>query len=216
MIEKNISLQFTMWFFIILLFLFLVFGFLVPYIDYFMVDQNQINTHVFLIFVVIELLTLTIVFANYFVFSKHIKDKYTLKFIKFFAGINALLYLLSVIFLVMSEKNIQFMSGYTMLYFFKDIIPLLILNQYLKKNYVHPANIVTDNSRDSFVEKFNISKRESEIVDEIIKGRSNKEISELLFISLQTVKDHTHNIFLKTEVKNRVQLANLIRQFNNK
>lgn len=216
LIEKNLNLRFTMWFFIILLSLFLVFGFLVPYVDYFMVDQNQINTHVFLVFVVIELLTLIIVFTNYFVFSKHIKDKVALKFIKFFASVNVLLYLISVVFLVMTEKNIKFISGYTMLYFFKDIIPLILLNQYLKKNYVHPVNIVTENLRQSFVVKFGISKRESEVVDEIIKGRTNKEISERLFISLQTVKDHTHNIFLKTEVKNRVQLTNLFRQYDNK
>ena len=65
-----------------------------------------------------------------------------------------------------------------------------------------------------FNERFGISKRETEIIDEIVKGKTNKEISESLFISLQTVKDHVHNVFLKTEVKNRVQLINLIRQFN--
>jgi DNA-binding CsgD family transcriptional regulator len=216
LIEKSISLKFTMWFFIILLTLFLVFGFLVPYIDYFMVVENQINTHVFLIFVVIELITLLIVFANYFVFSQKLKDKKKLKFIKYFAIVNGLLYFISVIFLLISEKNIEFIYAYTMLYFFKDIFPLLMLGRFLKKNYVHPVNVVAENVRESFIEKFGISKREAEIVDEIVKGRTNKQISELLFISLQTVKDHTHNIFLKTEVKNRVQLSNLFRQFENK
>ena len=39
---------------------------------------------------------------------------------------------------------------------------------------------------------------------------SNQEISDSLYISLQTVKDHVHRIFTKTGVKNRVQLTNLV------
>jgi len=55
-----------------------------------------------------------------------------------------------------------------------------------------------------------ISKREEEVIQQICEGKSNKEISEALFISLQTVKDHVYRIFIKTGIKNRVQLTNLI------
>lgn len=65
---------------------------------------------------------------------------------------------------------------------------------------------------DSFCEYYEISKREAEIVMEICAGKSNKEISEKLFITLQTVKDHNHRIFTKTGVRSRVQLANLVRE----
>ncbi|MDA3822091.1 MAG: LuxR C-terminal-related transcriptional regulator, partial [Bacteroidales bacterium] len=61
--------------------------------------------------------------------------------------------------------------------------------------------------------KYEISKRETEIVELICKGMSNQEISNSLFISLQTVKDHVYRIFLKTGVKNRVQLTNLVSSF---
>ncbi len=64
----------------------------------------------------------------------------------------------------------------------------------------------------SFCTCYEISKRESEIILEICSGRSNKAISEKLFITLQTVKDHTHRIYTKTGVKSRVQLANLVRE----
>jgi DNA-binding CsgD family transcriptional regulator len=67
----------------------------------------------------------------------------------------------------------------------------------------------------SFVEickKFEVSPRETDIVREICNGLSNKEISEKLFISLQTVKDHTHRIYVKTNVKSRVQLINLVKE----
>ena len=214
--NRKITLKFTLWFFIIVLTGFLVFGFLVPYIDYFIVDKLEINTHVFLFFVLIEILTLIIVFSNYFIFSNHLKDKHKVRFIKFFAFVNLSFYVLSVIFLILGENNLIFIAGYTMTYFFKDIIPLLLLAKYLSKNYIHPTNIVSENTRISFIKQYKISKRETEIIDEIIQGKTNKEISERLFISLQTVKDHIHNIFLKTEVKNRVQLSNLIRQFEHK
>ena len=58
--------------------------------------------------------------------------------------------------------------------------------------------------------KYQISKREKEIIELICKGMTNQQISDSLFISLQTVKDHVHRIFIKTGVKNRVQLSNLL------
>ncbi len=64
----------------------------------------------------------------------------------------------------------------------------------------------------SFCELFEISKREAEIVLEICSGKTNKAIADKLFITLQTVKDHTHRIYTKTGVKSRVQLANLVRE----
>jgi DNA-binding CsgD family transcriptional regulator len=67
-------------------------------------------------------------------------------------------------------------------------------------------------SFDEFCSKFEVSPRESDIVHEICNGLSNKEISEKLFISLQTVKDHTHRIYMKTNVKSRVQLITLVKE----
>jgi DNA-binding CsgD family transcriptional regulator len=59
---------------------------------------------------------------------------------------------------------------------------------------------------------YEISKREAEIIMEICSGKSNKEISEKLFITLQTVKDHNYRIYSKLGVKTRGQLTNLIRK----
>jgi DNA-binding CsgD family transcriptional regulator len=65
---------------------------------------------------------------------------------------------------------------------------------------------------DEFCKQNDISPRESEIIREICNGLSNKEISEKLFISLQTVKDHTHRIYIKTNVRSRLQLMHLVRR----
>ncbi len=53
---------------------------------------------------------------------------------------------------------------------------------------------------------------EVEIILEICTGKSNKDISEKLFISLQTVKDHNYRIYSKLGVKTRGQLTNLVRE----
>jgi DNA-binding CsgD family transcriptional regulator len=73
-----------------------------------------------------------------------------------------------------------------------------------------------DLSFDDFCRKFEISPRESEIIREICNGLTNQEISDKLFISLQTVKDHSHRIYIKTNAKNRVQLINLVKDINEK
>lgn len=69
-----------------------------------------------------------------------------------------------------------------------------------------------NNGFEAFCKLYEISKREAEIILEICSGKTNKAISEKLFITLQTVKDHNHRIFMKTGVKTRVQLANLVRE----
>lgn len=63
-----------------------------------------------------------------------------------------------------------------------------------------------------FCKKFEVSPRETDIIREICNGLSNKEISDKLFISLQTVKDHSHRIYIKTNVRSRVQLINLVKE----
>lgn len=70
----------------------------------------------------------------------------------------------------------------------------------------------TELSFEQFCRKFEVSPRESDIVREICNGLSNKEISDKLFISLQTVKDHTHRIYIKTNVRSRVQLITLVKE----
>jgi len=56
-----------------------------------------------------------------------------------------------------------------------------------------------------------ITEREKEIIILILKGKSNKEIEEELFISLGTVKNHLYNIYKKLKVKSRTQLISILR-----
>jgi len=93
------------------------------------------------------------------------------------------------------------------------LIPIFFMSLYLEKYHNETTTLQAgfDVLLESFSGKYEISKREKDVVQLICKGLSNQEISDALFISLQTVKDHIHRIFNKTGVKNRVQLTNLLR-----
>ncbi|EGQ3786089.1 DNA-binding response regulator [Staphylococcus pseudintermedius] len=52
-----------------------------------------------------------------------------------------------------------------------------------------------------------LSKRETEVLKEMAKGKTNKEIAETLFVSEKTIKTHVSHIFSKLEVTDRIQAA---------
>lgn len=56
------------------------------------------------------------------------------------------------------------------------------------------------------IERYNLSKREKEIMGLLLEGYTNMEISEKLFISSSTVKKHVYNIFTKMGINSRMQL----------
>ena len=53
----------------------------------------------------------------------------------------------------------------------------------------------------------NFTKREQEIINLLLEGKSNKEIAKELYISFHTVKTTLENIYLKTGIHNRLLLA---------
>jgi DNA-binding NarL/FixJ family response regulator len=55
--------------------------------------------------------------------------------------------------------------------------------------------------------KFGLTPREAEIVGEIVKGLTNKELAEKLEISEDTIKRHLSNIFDKVGASHRLELV---------
>lgn len=62
-------------------------------------------------------------------------------------------------------------------------------------------------------DKYNISNRESEVIQLIMDGKSNKEIQDSLVVSIHTVKNHIYNIYRKLGVNSRYSLIHFITQF---
>ena len=56
-------------------------------------------------------------------------------------------------------------------------------------------------------EKLGLTSREAEIVRLILEGKDSKRITEELFISDHTVKNHLHHVYQKLGIKNRIQLV---------
>jgi two-component system, NarL family, response regulator LiaR len=54
-------------------------------------------------------------------------------------------------------------------------------------------------------ERLNISKREVEVLALMSQGLSNQEIADKMFVSLNTVKTHSKNLFEKLDVVRRTQ-----------
>jgi ATP/maltotriose-dependent transcriptional regulator MalT len=73
------------------------------------------------------------------------------------------------------------------------------------------SNFQFDESR---LEKAGISKREYEVLELMAKGFSNQEIADKLFVSLNTIKTHSSNLFLKLEAKRRTQAIQKAKELN--
>jgi NarL family two-component system response regulator LiaR len=58
---------------------------------------------------------------------------------------------------------------------------------------------------ESELQKLGISKRELEVLELISSGLSNQQIADKLFVSPNTIKTHSSNLFIKLEVSRRTQ-----------
>ncbi|MEW4922287.1 response regulator transcription factor [Algibacter sp. 2305UL17-15] len=67
---------------------------------------------------------------------------------------------------------------------------------------------------DGFLEKIKITRREKEIITELMKGHNVPQISEKLFISAHTVETHKKNIFKKLDIHNSIDLVKLVNEKN--
>lgn len=73
------------------------------------------------------------------------------------------------------------------------------------KKVLVPVSSDNFHLNDDLLAQTGISKREYEVLELMAKGLSNQEIAEKLFVSLNTVKTHTSNLFVKLDVKRRTQ-----------
>ncbi|WP_422079934.1 helix-turn-helix transcriptional regulator [Ulvibacterium sp.] len=104
-----------------------------------------------------------------------------------------------------------FVPPIILFYFLSNFVPLF----YLKLNsdrvfipvYAGSPNV---EKKEMLFKEYGITKRERDIVNGICEGKTNQQIADELFISLQTVKDHTHRIYSKIGINSRMKLVQLL------
>jgi len=70
------------------------------------------------------------------------------------------------------------------------------------------------NLNEAELNKLRISSRELEVLQMMAGGLSNQQIADRLFVSLNTIKTHTANLFLKLEVERRTQAIEKAKRLN--
>jgi len=65
-------------------------------------------------------------------------------------------------------------------------------------------------ARETLQAKYALSEREIEVIELLVQGLTNQNISDRLHISVNTVKSHVKRIYKKLGVTNRLQLVNLL------
>lgn len=115
---------------------------------------------------------------------------------------------LAALVFVMKLVEYRFMVRDLKLEFYIGIVAVLFaaLGVWIGFKLTRKKTIVT--SRDFFLDeeelrKSGLSKREHEVLELMAQGFSNQEIADKLFLSANTVKTHTSNIFMKLDVTRR-------------
>ncbi|MGY4105512.1 LuxR C-terminal-related transcriptional regulator [Ignavigranum ruoffiae] len=101
---------------------------------------------------------------------------------------------------------------------------ILALNFFVKDIHIletetsnHQKEIKNFSQRkESFFNYFELTEREKEVCELMLNNQSNQRIADQLFLSIGTVKTHTHNIFLKTNTTGRNDLEYLFNHFEEK
>ena len=114
--------------------------------------------------------------------------------------------------------NINIYNLTILFYLFLNIlsIPMFYRRETFINAMVKMPEAITETSNHiasvmAFAEKHCLTDREKEVLELINQGKSNPDISRILFISNYTVKRHVNNIFRKTGVKSRFELLSKIK-----
>lgn len=91
-----------------------------------------------------------------------------------------------------------------------NVMPVIWLRWSFLPSRVEPVSSNCGRALDAVARRHGISKREREVVELLLQGKTYKEIQDVLFISFNTVKNHAYNVYQKLGVRSRGQLVNLV------
>lgn len=103
-------------------------------------------------------------------------------------------------------------KGYLLKQNFESIVPSLKAvysgqNVYGEEIVAKIPAVSGAKDKENTLEGFDLTEREKDIIRQVAEGLSNKEISEMLFLSEGTVRNYISTILEKLELRDRTQLA---------
>lgn len=202
--EKKISLRAKRWIFSGLIVLAISHGVKIisPHQDIVYRWLYSIHEHIVDIIVVSEIILLIVLLIK----GRKFPDKDKIRITKTFA----IMYLSRYLFvglLIVLPASIRYFGSIGIFLLF-NLIPFFWLNYFFLKYAERMFSYIDDKKvLEPIFDKYNISKREQEILELILNGKSNREIEDMLYISIHTVKNHIYNIYQKLGVNSRYQLV---------
>ena len=106
-------------------------------------------------------------------------------------------------------KNIELLkiTALPSYFFTLNIFNLIFVLKYFNT----PVFIINNKLTDYFKQKYDVTEKQSEIIELILEGTTYKQIAKKLFISPKTVDNHIQNIYKKLNVNSKMQLSNFVR-----
>jgi DNA-binding CsgD family transcriptional regulator len=156
---------------------------------------------------VVSLVASLILFAN----AGSLGTKSRIRSLKLFSVIYILFFAYQCFLWLFSIQVWIILSTFNLLVL--NIIPIPFLGGFLKEDSEGVMSSPDTREKiEAFYRIHGLSKREKEIVDLIVAGKSNEQIEQELFISIFTVKKHISNIFMKMDINSRAQLIPMVYQ----
>ena len=98
-----------------------------------------------------------------------------------------------------------------LIYFLSYLIPIGYVRQQSDSLFTPvAAERPNPDKKEQLYQKYGITPREREVIEQLCLGKTNQQIADTLFISLQTVKDHTHRIYTKVGINSRMKLVQMV------
>lgn len=182
---------------------------------------EYIDSNEYLLFKLSEFFELSILFGFYLIWGKSKINISRIKISKAFIIIYTLAHLIPIIIFnhLLIPYIYQQINTWFIIFFLKITFFLIIFlwTKFIFLDYAQkiPNVIKKNNKFKPIYAKYKISKRETEIIEFLIDGKTSNEIKDELFISYHTVKNHISHIYEKLNVKTRYELIKFFEKFNN-
>jgi two-component system, NarL family, nitrate/nitrite response regulator NarL len=115
---------------------------------------------------------------------------------------------------IIKEAKSKGANGYLLKSSQKDELIETIKTAYAGNNFSSPQNEEKSAEsfalNDQFLQQFNLTKREKELVQHIKKGLTNQDIADTLHLSIYTVETHRKNIMQKLKLNSPGALMKFI------